>query len=144
MSWAWKSYITPKPEFLTTSGLITELIFLLFRIRIIMKTSTLSVICVFMTLAMALSVYGMGGYGYYVPSYGAQQGSNPLGIGQGGLCKLSIQVIRASSYYSFHFLLGFPPSSDRNVSYLSSKMNKIFAFILRYEFETWIRLYELQ
>ena len=99
--------------------------------RIIMKTSTLSVICVFMTLAMALSVYGMGGYGYYVPSYGAQQGSNPLGIGQGGLCKLSLR-----SYYSFHFLLDFPPSSDRNVSYLSSKMNKIYAFILRCEFET--------
>ena len=65
----------------------TYMYFLFFRIRITMKTSTLFVICVFMTLAMALSVYGMGGYGYYVPSYGAQQGSNPLGIGQGGLCK---------------------------------------------------------
>ena len=57
--------------------------------RIIMKTSTLSVICVFMTLAMALSVYGMGGYGYsgyYAPYQGGQQ-SNPLGVGQGGICK---------------------------------------------------------
>ena len=48
-----------------------------------MKATTLAVVCVFMTLAMALSAQGYG----YVPYYGAQQESNPLGIGQGGLCK---------------------------------------------------------
>lgn len=51
-----------------------------------MKASTLAAVCVLMTLAMALSANGMG-YSY-VPYYGGQQGgSNPLGIGQGGLCK---------------------------------------------------------
>ena len=63
-----------------------------------MKASTLAVVCVFMTLAMALSANGMG-YGYsYVPYYGgAQGGSNPLGIGQGGLCKYSL-----SQHYVFN------------------------------------------
>ena len=60
-----------------------------------MKASTLAAVCVLMTLAMALSANGMG-YSY-VPYYGGQQGgSNPLGIGQGGLCKYSL-----SQHYIF-------------------------------------------
>lgn len=49
-----------------------------------MKAATLAIACVFMTLALALTA---SGFGYsYVPYQGGYQ-SNPLGIGQGGLCK---------------------------------------------------------
>ena len=58
-----------------------------------MKIPTLSVLSIFALLGMALGMgYGYGSYGgfgaQYVPvpvGYGGQ--SNPLGIGQGGICK---------------------------------------------------------
>ena len=53
-----------------------------------MKAATLATICVFMTLALALTASGMGygGYSSYVPVYGGYGGSKG-GLGDGGLCK---------------------------------------------------------
>ena len=58
-----------------------------------MKIPTLSVLSIFALLGMALGMgYGYGSYGGFgaqyvpvAPGYGGQ--SNPLGIGQGGICK---------------------------------------------------------
>ena len=56
-----------------------------------MKAATLATICVFMTLALALTASGMGygGYSSYVPVYGGYGGSKG-GLGDGGLCKLCL------------------------------------------------------
>ena len=50
-----------------------------------MKAATLAVVCVFMTLALALTASGMG-YGSYMPYYGSGYGSKG-GFGDGGFCK---------------------------------------------------------
>ena len=54
-----------------------------------MKAATLAVVCVFMTLALALTASGMG-YGSYMPYYGGGYGGSKGGLGDGGLCKLGI------------------------------------------------------
>ena len=57
-----------------------------------MKSSIFAIACILMTLGMTLAAnygsYGYPSYGY--PSYGGAQGSNPLGVGNGGLCKYYI------------------------------------------------------
>ena len=63
-----------------------------------MKIPTLSVLSIFALLGMALGMgYGYGSYGGFgaqyvpvAPGYGGQ--SNPLGIGQGGICKYMYQM----------------------------------------------------
>ena len=51
-----------------------------------MQSTTLAVMCVFMTMGMALAMYGGGSYGYssYVP-YVPKGGS---GFGDNGICKM--------------------------------------------------------
>ena len=57
-----------------------------------MQSTSLIVMCVFMTLGMALAMYGGGSYGYsYVPYVPPQQGS---GLGEGGLCKYLLDTCR--------------------------------------------------